>query len=124
MAAYQAAGYTGDTPNLAWRLNSMPAVKARIAELNGTVEAATGYAKDDAVRDLVTIIHSNPAQAGPDHPLCEERMTSWGSYHRFPSKLAALALLIKLLCWHQPVQEQQPPRDTLQEWLAKERARS
>jgi hypothetical protein len=124
MAAYHAAGYTGDSPNLAWRLSAMPAVKARIAELNGTVEAATGYAKDDAVRDLVAIIRSHPAQAGPDHPLCEERVTSWGSYHRFPSKLAALALLIKLLGWYEPQQEEEQPRDTLKEWLDKVRARS
>jgi hypothetical protein len=122
MAAYHAAGYTGDTPNLAWRLNSMPAVKARIAELNGTVEAATGYAKDDLVRDLVTIIHAHPAQAGADHPLCEERMATWGSYHRFPSKLAAMALLIRLVGWYEPEQEQGPPRDTLQEWLAQYRS--
>jgi hypothetical protein len=102
MAAYHAAGYTGDTPNLAWRLNSMPAVKARIAELNGGVETATGYRKDDAIRDLVTIIHALPSQAGPDHPLCEMRHSGWGSYHRFPSKLAAISLLIKMLGWAHP----------------------
>jgi hypothetical protein len=123
MSAYHAAGYTGDTPNLAWRLNSMPAVQARIAELNGTVEVATGYAKDDAIRDLAAIIRSRPEQASSDHPLCEERVSAWGSYHRFPSKLGAIALLIRMLGWRQPLQEP-PPRDTLQEWLAKVRARS
>ena len=71
MAAYHAAGYTGDTPNLAWRLNSMPAVKARIAELNGTVEAATGYARTTPSVTWWPSSDSHPAQAGPDHPLCE-----------------------------------------------------
>src|SRR6185295_10272288 len=75
---------------------------ARIATLNGAVEAATAYRKDDAVRDLVAIVHANPAQAGPDHPFCEERLTSWGSYHRFPSKLGAIMLLAKMHGWADP----------------------
>jgi hypothetical protein len=99
MAAYHEAGFAGDTPNLAWRLNQMPKVRARIAELNGAVEAETGYGKDDAVRDLLAIIQARPREAGPDHPLCERRMTSWGEYHRFPSKLAALTLLARLCGW-------------------------
>jgi hypothetical protein len=73
MAAYEAAGYEGGSANLAWRLHQMPAVRARIAELNGSVEAVTGYGKDDAVRDLVAIVHARPNEAGPDHPLCEVR---------------------------------------------------
>jgi len=108
MAAYHAAGYTGDSPNLAWRLNSMPEIQARIAELNGGVEAATGYGKDDAVRDLVAIVHANPAHAGPAHPLSEERRTSWGSYHRFPSKLNAIALLTKMFGWDDPAHAHEP----------------
>jgi phage terminase small subunit len=106
MEAYHAAGYTGDSPNLAWRLNSLPAVKARIAELNGGVEAVTGYGKDDAIRDLVAILRSRPSDAGPDHPLCEMRMSAWGQYHRFPSKLATITLLAKMLGWAQPMQVQ------------------
>jgi hypothetical protein len=116
MAAYHDAGYTGDTPNLAWRLNSLPAVQARIAELNGGVADAVGYRRDDAIRDLVAIIRAHPKEAGPDHPLCEERMTSWGPYHRFPSKLAAITLLMKILGW-KDLKPPSPPRDTLKEWL-------
>jgi hypothetical protein len=99
MAAYQAAGYEGGSANLAWRLNQLPAVRARIAELNGAVEAVTGYGKDDLVRDLVAIVHARPNEAGADHPLCEVRMTSWGKYHRFPSKLAAITLLARVCGW-------------------------
>jgi hypothetical protein len=102
LAAYHAAGYTGDTPNLAWRLNSMPAVQSRIAELNGGVADAVGYQRDDAVRDLILIIRATPAEVGPDHPYCEKRVTSWGTYHRFPSKLVALTLLARMLGWNGP----------------------
>jgi hypothetical protein len=102
LAAYHAAGYTGDTPNLAWRLNSMPAVQARIAELNGSVSDAVGYHRDDAVRDLICIIRATPSEVGPDHPYCEKRVTSWGTYHRFPSKLTALTLLARILNWNGP----------------------
>jgi hypothetical protein len=120
MAAYHAAGYEGDTPNLAWRLNSLPKVKARIAELNGTVEAVTGYGKDDAVRDLVAIVHARPQDATPDHPLCEVRMTSWGKYHRFPSKLSALILLARVCSWTRKNQAKAEPHDPdarLRSWL-------
>jgi hypothetical protein len=61
--------------------------------------APSGYTKDDAVRDLVAIVHARPIDAGPDHPLCEARMTSWGKYHRFPSKLAAITLLARICGW-------------------------
>ena len=106
MAAYRAAGYTGGTANLAWRLSSMPAVKARIAALNGGVECAAGYHRDDAIRDLITIIRARPSEAGEDHPFCETRLTSWGNYHRFPSKLAAISLLSRMRGWHKPTQVQ------------------
>jgi hypothetical protein len=123
MAAYHAAGYEGGSANLAWRLNHIPAVRARIAELNGTVETITGYGKDDAVRDLVAIIHARPSEAGPDHPLCERRLTSWGEYHRFPSKLAALTLLARLCHWnHSKAREAQDavpyhPDENLRQYL-------
>jgi hypothetical protein len=65
-----------------------------------------GYTRDSAVADLVTIIQARPRDASPDHPLCEMRMTSWGPYHRFPMKLAALVLLSRMLGWHQPTQVQ------------------
>jgi hypothetical protein len=102
LSSYHAAGYTGDTPNLAWRLNSMPAIRARIHELNGEVENTVGYHKDDAVRDLIVILRATPTEVSPDHPYCEKRVTSWGAYHRFPSKLVALTLLAKLLGWYAP----------------------
>jgi hypothetical protein len=106
MASYHAAGYTGHSPNLAWRLNSMPAVRARINELNGEVENTLGYHRDDAARDLILIIRATPSEVGPDHPYCEKRVTSWGTYHRFPSKLVALTLLARLLNWNGPTKLQ------------------
>jgi hypothetical protein len=102
LSSYHAAGYTGDSANLAWRLNSKPEIQSRIAELNGGVADAVGYHKDDAVRDLIFIIRATPTGVGPDHPFCETRMTSWGAYHRFPSKLGALTLLARLLNWNGP----------------------
>jgi hypothetical protein len=106
MASYHAAGYTGDSPNLGWRLNSMPNVQARIAELNGGVEDAVGYRRDDAIRDLILIIRGKPTDVSADHPYCERHMTSWGSFHRFPSKMAALTLLARLLDWNGPTKVQ------------------
>ena len=64
------------------------------------VETACGYRKEDAIGDLITILRSSPAQAGDHHPLCERRMSSWGSYDRFPSKLAALTLLARVQGWN------------------------
>lgn len=104
MAAFRAAGYPGSTPNLACRLNRMPKIQARIGEMNLAVSAGTGYRKPDAVHDLVQIIQACPSQAQPDHPLCEMRMSPWGPYHRFPSKLGALTLLIRLLGWRGPIE--------------------
>jgi hypothetical protein len=102
MASYHAAGYAGDSPNLAWRLNSMPEVQARIAELNGGVEDAVGYRRDDAIRDLILIVRAKPIEVSEDHPFCERHMTAWGSFHRFPSKMVALMLLARLLDWNRP----------------------
>jgi hypothetical protein len=109
MEAYKAAGYPGVTANLAWRLHAMPAVRDRIRELNRDVEKATGYRRQHAIQDLVSIVHARPSEASPKHPLCEMRMTSWGEYHRFPSKLGAMVLLASLLGWHDPEREEEPP---------------
>jgi hypothetical protein len=64
--------------------------------------ASSPYDKTAAIADLVTIIHARPSQATPDHPLCEARLTSWGEYHRFPSKLTAITLLTRMLGWALP----------------------
>jgi hypothetical protein len=111
MEAYQASGYKGETANLASRLNSNPAVIARIAELNSGVETATAYHREDAIGDLIAIIHASPEDANADHPYCEMRMTSWGGYHRFPSKLGALTLLSRMLGWHSPPGQPSTPPD-------------
>jgi hypothetical protein len=111
MEAYQASGYKGDTPNLAWRLNSRPAIKDRIAELKSGVETAIGYHREDAMGDLIAIIHACPEHASPDHPYCETRVTSWGVYHRFPSKLGAMTLLARMLGWHSPPGQPLSPTD-------------
>lgn len=99
MEAYQFAGYSGQTPNLAWRLNASPAIRDRIAVLNRDVASSLGYHRTDAERDLMSILKARPSEAGPDHPLCEERLSAWGVYHRFPSKLGALMLLARLKGW-------------------------
>jgi hypothetical protein len=111
MEAYHAAGYKGDTANLASRLSSNPAVIARIAQLNNGVESATGYQREHAIGDLIAIIQASPGQASEDHPYCETRVTSWGSYHRFPSKLGAITLLARILGWHPPLGQCPTPPD-------------
>jgi hypothetical protein len=63
-----------------------------------------GYQKEDAIADLVTMIHALPSDANAAHPLCERHMTSLGPYHRFPMKLAALLLLARMLGWNGPTQ--------------------
>jgi hypothetical protein len=85
-----------------------PSAVKPTAGSNGGVATANNYSRDDAVRDLVTIIRARPSEATPDHPLCEERLTAWGSYHRFPSKLAAMTLLFRILGWHAPDLPQVP----------------
>jgi hypothetical protein len=122
MAAYQAAGFTGGAPHLAWRINNHPPVQARIAKLNGGVETLTGYRRDDLVRDLISIIRARPSEATEDHPLCETRMTAWGLYYRFPSKLVALLLLSRLHRWHEAPLVPHDPDANLNAFLARIRS--
>jgi phage terminase small subunit len=126
MAAYHAAGYTGDSANLAWRLHAMPEIQARIAHFNGGVADALGYRRDDAVRDLIFIIRAKPTEVSPDHPYCEKRLTSWGEYHRFPSKMGALNLLARMLGWNGPtaLEVAHDPDASLREFWACIRSRA
>lgn len=104
MEAYTAAGYSGKTANLAWRLNASPPIRDRLAALNRDLATTLSYHRADAERDLVSILQARPSEASPDHPLCEERLSAWGPYHRFPSKLGTLMLLARLKGWlHLPI---------------------
>jgi hypothetical protein len=109
MEAYKAAGYTGDSPQRASRVNHHPAVKARIAQLRKAAEDALPYKKYEAVNDLIAIIHASPSEASADNPLCEMRMGHEGPYYRLPCKLAAIMQLVRLMGWNQPEKVQVIP---------------
>src|SRR5215218_718116 len=100
--AHYAAGFAGDKAS-ASRLNRQHDVQERIAELFREAAAQTAYEKTNAVRDLLSIIHTPPSNADDDNPLCEVRMGKDGPYHRLPPKLQAMARLIKLMAWDEPV---------------------
>jgi hypothetical protein len=126
MEAYRAAGYHSDCAERASRISRHPAVKARLAALRKAVEDALPYRKHEAINDLIAILHASPEEAGPGHSLCEMRMSHSGAYHRFPCKLAAIVLLVRLLRWHLPekIPWSAPERDTLKEFLERVRQRS
>jgi hypothetical protein len=129
MEAYRAAGYTSEAPQRASRVNGHPLVQARVAALRKAAEDMLPYKRHEAVNDLIALVHASPAEAGPNNPLCEARMGHEGLYHRFPCKLAAFALLARLMRWHEPpkvkiVVPGLPKVDTLQAFLARVRARA
>jgi hypothetical protein len=124
-AAYVAAGFTGQKTN-ASRISRRPEVRARIAELQHRAAMRAGYDISDAVQDLAGIIRARPGDANKDNPLCEARETRKGEVeYFFPPKLAALERLAKMLAWEGATKTEPPPppRDTLKEWLARERSR-
>jgi hypothetical protein len=102
LEAYRAAGYTGDSPQRASRVNHHPPVRARIAQLRKAAEDALPYKKHEAINDLITMIHASPSEANADHPLCETRMGHEGPCYRFPCKLAAIMQLVRLMGWNEP----------------------
>jgi hypothetical protein len=126
MDAYRAAGYHSGCPDRASRVSQHPAVKARLTALRKAAEDALPYRKHEAINDLIAIIHASPVEADPGQPLCELRMGHSGAYHRFPCKLAAMILLVRLMRWHKPekVSPSAPARDTLKEFLQRVSPRS
>jgi hypothetical protein len=120
MEAYRAAGYEGELPQVASKVSQHPDVKARLMELHNAAAKVMAYERLDAIKDLVTIIKARPSEAKPDHPLCEVRAGRTAQYHRFPSKLRALARLVKIMGWDEPgkvdVDEVEQP-DRLTEWI-------
>jgi hypothetical protein len=129
MEAYRAAGYASEAPQRASRVNRHPLVQARIAELRKAAEDMLPYKRHEAVNDLIAIVQACPEEASADNPLCETRMGHQGPYHRFPCKLATLALLSRLMHWHEPPRVKiivpgLPKVDTLQAFLARTRART
>ena len=100
--AHSAAGYAGDKAS-AYDLNQLFEVKERIAELYREAASQAIYEKTHAVRDLLAIVHACAADANAENPLCEPRLGKDGLYYRFPAKLQAMARLIKLMGWDQPV---------------------
>ena len=121
MEAYRVAGYEGQLPQLASKVSQHPEVKERLIELHNAAATVVAYERLDLVQDLMTIIKAKPSEAAAEHPLCEVRMGRQGEYHRFPSKLRALARLVKIMGWDEPPEdddtEQEQPRDTLKEAL-------
>ena len=116
MEAYHAAGYVGSLPQVASKVSQHPDVKARLMELHNAAAKVMAYERLDAIKDLLTIIKARPSEAKPDHPLCEVRTGRDGQYHRFPSKLRAMARLVKIMGWDEPpkaeVEEAPPDRLT------------
>jgi hypothetical protein len=125
--AYREAGYVGKGDHNCTVVNRRADVRARVAELHQGVAERIAYEKLDAVKDLVTIIRALPSEARKGHPLAEGRWSSAGRFYRFPDKLEALAQLIRLMGWDEPVKvdasatvgtNAEPPRDTFVELLA------
>ena len=111
MEAYHSAGYVGILPQLASKVSQHPDVKARIMELHNAAATVVAYAKLDVINDLVSIIKARPSEASPVNPLCEVRNGRQGQYHRFPSKLRALARLAKIMGWDEPLKVEIDPDD-------------
>jgi hypothetical protein len=103
MESYRAAGYEGELPQSASKVSQHPDVKARLMELHNAAATVVAYEKLDVIKDLVSIIKARPSEAAPDHPLCEVRTGRQGQYHRFPSKLRAMARLAKIMGWDEPL---------------------
>src|SRR5436190_4820419 len=103
MEAYRAAGYEGETAPVASKISQHPEVKARLMELHNAAAKVMAYERLDAIKDLVAIIKARPSEAAKDHPLCEVRTGRNGEYHRFPSKLRAMARLVKIMGWDEPL---------------------
>jgi hypothetical protein len=99
MEAYRAAGYEGDSAQAASRISQHPEVKGRLLELHNAAGSVIAYERAEAIRDLVGIIKARPCDAAEEHPLCEVRSGKAGKYHRFPSKLRAMARLIRIMGW-------------------------
>jgi hypothetical protein len=129
MDAYRAAGYTGHCPKVASGVSQHPDVKARLMELHNAAGTIMAYERLDAIKDLVAIIKAAPSEASEHHPLCEKRSSRHGHYHRFPSKLRALARLIRIMGWDDKLPDPDDDDDcertvdTLKEWLWRERNR-
>jgi hypothetical protein len=124
MDAYHAAGYVGETPQIASKVSQHPDVKARLMELHNAAAKVMVYERNDAIQDLLTIIKARPSEATSDHPLCEVRTGRNGTYHRFPSKLRAMARLVKIMGWDEPAKveaEEPEPTDRLTQILLKAR---
>jgi hypothetical protein len=124
MEAYRAAGYVGELPQIASKVSQHPDVKARLMELHNAAAKVMAYERLDAIKDLLTIVKARPSEAAADHPLCEVRTGRNGQYHRFPSKLRAMARLVKIMGWDEPpkVNDEEPePTDRLTLLLMKVR---
>ena len=125
--AYREAGYVGKGDHNCTVVNRRADVRARVAELHKDVADRIAYEKLDAVKDLVTIIRALPSEARKGHPLAEGRWSSKGRFYRFPDKLEALAQLIRLMGWDEPMKVEasatlganaEAPKDTFVELLA------
>src|SRR3954469_499671 len=127
MEAYRAAGYEGATPQVASAVSQHPEVKARLMELHNKAATIMAYEKDDAIRDLVSVIKGRPCDAAAGNPLCEPRSSKDGPCYRFPSKLRAMARLIRIMGWadvNKQGQDADAPPDRFRHWLSTERRRN
>lgn len=93
--AYVKAGFKRNEGN-AIRLKGNERVLARVEELKAEAAKGVVYGLAQMREDLIAIIHGKPIEAGPEHPLCELKMSKAGLYYAFPSKTSAMEMLNKI----------------------------
>ncbi len=97
-----ATGYTRDADSRSHSLMVKTGIKERISEIRQELAEEVAYTRQEALKDLVSIIKAAPAEASEDGALCEMRMGKSGPYYTFPDKLKALERLAKMLGWDEP----------------------
>ena len=100
----------------------MPLVKesqyqGRIAELKGRTAEKCDITREQTVRALSGIIQAKPSEASLENPLCEMVVTKLGPTAAFPSKLGAIAQLVKMCGWNEPEKHEHGASNELTELL-------
>ena len=99
-------------------------IKARIAELKRLAAEKCDMTREQTVRALSGIIQAKPSEASLENPLCEMVATKVGPAAVFPSKLGAIAQLVKMCGWNEPEKHEHGADDEFTELLIKLRGGS
>lgn len=103
--AYEQAGFKarGNSAEVeAGKLAKNPDVAAYVAELRAKASESAGMTAEQMIADCVRILQSPPSAASMDNPLCEIRMSKVGPFAAFPSKIAVMERLAKMLGFDKP----------------------